>query len=213
MAMRRGTGWNGTGIPTLGVNIAPGMVRLPPSRVRVKLTQDPNPTTRVAGSRQETRVSSNTIDTQIDEEPIGEVRGGEPTNRQVRLASWLQDVMQDRPLREGKVISIGATAAQVRYRMDGEIKTDRFPVEEVFIFQNDGEIATAATDPNLIKVGTEVLIPQPLVRSELKQSITGGPTITPEIHSNTTIREQVAGSRQETRGSRSTRSRTRRPAR
>jgi hypothetical protein len=187
--MMRRPGWNGTGIPTLGINVAPGAVRLPPSRVYVKLNQDPNPTTRVAGSRQE-------ITTNIDE-PIGEVRGGGTSPTQVKLASRLQDVMQDRPLREGKVLSIGATGAQVRYEVDDEVRTSRFPVEEVFFFQRNGAIASAATDPNLVRVGTQVLIPQPLIRQEPRQSITGGATITPEF--NSSVRSSVAGSRQETR--------------
>lgn len=185
--MMRRSGWNGTGIPTLGINVAPGGVRLPPSRVRVKLTQDPNPTTRVAGSRQE-------LGAETDNEPIGELRGGERSPTQIKLASRLQDVMQDRPLREGKVLSIGATGAQVRYEVDDETRVSRFPVEEVFLFQRNGSIASAATDPNLVRVGTQVLIPQPLIRQE--QSITGGATITPQFNS---VRSSVAGSRQVTR--------------
>jgi len=185
----RGGGFSGLGVPTVGINVPPGAIRLPPSRVYVKLTQDPNPATRVAGSRQETRRDS-------DSEPIGEVRGGETSPTQVRLASRLHEVMEDRPLREGRVVSIGATAAQVRYEADGEVLTSRFPVEEVFFFQRNGSIASAATDPNLIRVGSQVLIPQPLIRREPRQSITGGATITPEFKSS--VRSSVAGSRQET---------------
>ena len=193
----RGTGWNGTGIPTLGLNVRPGGVRLPPSMVRVKLTQDAyTPTTRVAGSRQETRIESET----------GEIRGGQVNTKQVKLAGWLGDVMEDRPLREGKVISMGASGAQVRFTASGEVRTERFPVEEIFFFKKNGELATAATDPSMLHTGSRVLIPQPMVQRP--------DSVTQQGDGN--IRSSVAGSRQEARvmGSRqSTRSSSRRPAR
>lgn len=195
----RGTGWNGTGIPTLGLNVRPGGVRLPPSRVRVKLTQDPNPTrntptTRVAGSRQETRMSMRS------ESETGEIRGGQVDEKQVKLAGWLGDVMEDRPLREGKVVSLGASGAQVRFTASGEVRTERFPVEEIFFFKKNGELATAATDPSMLRTGSQVLIPQPMVQRPDSVARQGDVNIHTER--NTTIvpdsiRESVAGSRQE----------------
>jgi hypothetical protein len=189
MVGMRGTGWNGTGVPTLGMNVAAGGVRLHPSRVRVKLTQDPAPvTTRVAGSRQETTT------TRTSTSETGEIRGGKTDAQQVKLAGWLTDVMEDRPLREGKIVSMGATGAQVRFTADGEVQTARFPVEEIFFFKRDGALATAASEPSILRTGSQVLIPQPMIRRPDSVARQGDVNIYSESN---TIRESVAGSRQE----------------
>lgn len=154
----RGTGYAGTGIPTLGMNVrAAGPPGVPVGRVRVKMTTDPTIQQRVAGARQEARA----------EQPVDQ--------EQVRLASKLGNVMEDRPLREGTITSLGATGAQVKVAMNGSTTTARFPMEEVFFFKAGGALATAATDPDLVGIGTKVLVPQPAAAP----------------------REAVAGSRQE----------------
>jgi len=217
--MPRGTGWNGTGIPTLGLNVrAPGPAgqRIPNSRVRVKLTQEPNLTQRVAGSRQETATTARANATEQ-----GEVRGGEVSAEQVRLTGWLEDVMEERPLREGTITSIGATGALVKFQADGKVQTQRFPMEEVFFFKDEGQLATAATDPGMVGVGTQVLIPEPIEPREAvagsRQESTvireGTIQVAPENGEPGRVEpaqpaENVAGSRQSTR-----RSNNRRPAR
>lgn len=140
----RGSGWNGTGIPTLGMNVrAAGPAQRPVGRARVKLTQDSAVQQRVAGARQEAR------------------REQAADAEQVRLAANLQNLMNDRPLREGTVTSLGAKSAEVRFRAGNQVTTQRFPLGEVYFFKAGGLMATAATDPDLLGVGSQVLIPEP----------------------------------------------------
>ena len=59
------------------------------------------------------------------------------------------------------LFALGATGAQVRFRAGNQVTTQRFPMEEVYFFKAGGLMATAATDPDLVGVGSQVLIPEP----------------------------------------------------
>jgi hypothetical protein len=171
----RGAGWNGTGIPTLGMNVrAGGPAQRPVGRVRVKLTQDPTIEQQVAGARQEMRQAARQ-ERQADAQ-------------QTRLASNLENMMEDRPLREGTITSLGATGAQVRFRAGNQVTTQRFPMEEVYFFKAGGLMATAATDPDLVGVGSQVLIPEPP-----RQSVAGSREESTYRNGTVTIKPATAG--------------------
>lgn len=166
---------------------------------------------RVAGSRQEIRQSA----------------------EQSEVVNRMQEVMNNRPLREGTVVTTGATAFKVRYRADGMNHTERVPVADVFFFRGDGELASAATRPGAIHAGDRVLIPQATpkhasivdpkeaaatrvaISDEVQSRVQDGETIaadavvlTPrntalEASADTGIQERVAGSREEVREGRS----------
>jgi hypothetical protein len=162
---------------------------------------------RVAGSRQELRQSA----------------------EQSEVVNRMQEVMNNRPLREGTVVTTGATAFKVRYHADGVSHTERVPVEDVFFFQGDGQLSSAATRPGALHAGDRVLIPQASHKSasiadpkeaaaarvaisdEVQARVQDGETIaadavvlnprstTVEASADTGIQERVAGSREEAR--------------
>ena len=180
-----------------------------PSGSMQALTAPSDVQERVAGSRQELRQSA----------------------EQTEVVNRMQEVMNNRPLREGTVVTTGATAYKVRYHADGASHTERVPVADVFFFQGDGELASAATKPGAIHAGDRVLIPQAspkhvsivdpkeaaatrvAISNEVQSRVQDGETIaadavvlnpvTTEASADTGIQERVAGSREEAREGRS----------
>ncbi len=102
----------------------------------------------VAGSRQET-TDPLVVDT------------GVVTAMELRASRQIQDVMENRAITEGELIRLGATGAQVRITLNGEVRTERYPIENVFFFGSDGRLTTAAQAPDLVVPGASVLVPVP----------------------------------------------------
>lgn len=156
---------------------------------------------RVAGSRQELRNEETT------DEPL-DVKASPMTRQQVTLVNRTQEIMADRPMTEGEVMAIGATGVQVKVRVDGEYRTQRYPVNEVFFFKESGEIATAAILPSYVHLGDRVLVAvpaEPRPASVAKYPATPGEvredgsilvTPPPSVATSETVQEKVAGSRQ-----------------
>lgn len=115
--------------------------------------------------------------------------------QQIRVVNRMEDVMDNRPLTEGMVMSLGSGTVSVRYTQDGNLRVQSFPAAQVFYFQSGGGMATASMANGALQPGDRVLIPVPA--------------------QSTIIRQSVAGSRQESRSNGGTRrtSPARRPAR
>jgi hypothetical protein len=134
---------------------------------------------RVAGSRQEQRMSP-----------------GEE-----RTIQRMQNMMlNDRPLREGVVQKVGATGVTVQYTAGTQTRTDRFPMHEVFFFQDNGDIASAESEPELVQTGVRVLVPVSTRASAIENRTRIGNTVItePGTRTLTVPSERVAGSRQST---------------
>ena len=111
-------------------------------------------------------------DSEESDEPKGRVVGAAATRDQQRLARRAQDLMSNRSMREGTVISIGATGVLVRYSVDGEMRSYRFPTDEVFFFRPSGAMESASTAPAELESGDRVLVPDPVGR-EARVSVAG----------------------------------------
>jgi hypothetical protein len=156
-------------------------------------------TTRVAGSREETR---------MEETTMGEIRSAPADPEQLRMAQRVENIMENRPLREGQVTAIGASGVVVRYDLNGQMKTERFSVDQAFFFDESGRLATISSAPGSVSVGDRVMIPTE--GSRPRQAVAGSREIIRETvirerrpaASRTTIRSRVAGSRQSTRSRR-----------
>jgi hypothetical protein len=135
---------------------------------------------RVAGSRQEQRMS-----------PAEE-----------RTIQRMQNMMlNDRPLREGTVQRVGATGVTVQYTAGTQTRTDRFPMHEVFFFQDNGDIASAESEPELVQTGVRVLVPVSTRASAIENRTRIGNTVITEPGTSRAVTvpsERVAGSRQTT---------------
>lgn len=127
----------------------------------------------VAGSRQESTSSAPTM-TKAEKED------------EMRASYRIDTLMRDRPITEGELIRLGASGAQVRITTNGEVRTERYPMENVFFFGDDGRLATALQAPDEVTPGARVLVPVPTSEPDM--------TITPVMGSIVT--ERVAGSRQ-----------------
>src|SRR6185503_17683248 len=93
---------------------------------------------------------------------------------QERIAKRMQDLMAERPFREGVVASVSARSVSVRYQVARESRAARFAPDEVFFFQPDGRAATAASQPGLLHTGDRVLVPTP--RGEAPDEAAAAPT-------------------------------------
>lgn len=130
---------------------------------------------RVAGSRQESTSGPATM-TRAEKED------------ELRASHRIETLMRNRPITEGELIRLGATGAQVRITINGEVRTERYPVENVFFFADDGRLATAFQAPDEVVPGARVLVPIPITEATV--------TTTPAAGS---VTERVAGSRQTTK--------------
>lgn len=180
-------------VPTLGISAPP----LRPGRnARIAGRRMGGVRQRVAGSRQEL----------TGMEYVNQIKP-----QQVKLASRMEDVMDDRPITEGTVTDINGTGILVRYEVDGEPKIMRFTPGQVFFFHRNGDLATAAVEPGSVRTGSKVLIPIPINR-EPRQSVAGSRQ---EVRSESTYesgskmdaqmgapRSKVMGSRQSIRSRR-----------
>lgn len=179
------------------------------------------------------KVAGERIEMRASEHASSQTYGSAEDPKQISLASYARDLMQDRPMREATVVEPGATQIRVRYVVEGKPVVESYPVNQVFFFRDDNKMETAATAPSLISRGERVLIPERL-QSESRtsvatmqrerrstdsedyteeRSIAPGATSTDQRMdtASTPVREKVAGYRSQT----TTRSRStvrRRPA-
>lgn len=199
------------GVPNQGVTVlatGPTIVGNPnvpqPRRIGMQMStqvasapgtrQSGGPRTMVAGARQE-----------IHQERTVEQRVHPDSPEQVRLASYAEDLMEDRPFREGKVSHIGGTRLMVSYKVDGITRETSVPVAQAFFFRKNGEMQTVATAPELVQEGDRILFQEPR-QEEPRQSVAGSreEVRSEESYSapststrrSTTIRSRVAGQRQ-----------------
>jgi len=105
--------------------------------------------------------------------------------QELQAAQRMEDIMENRPVTDGTVVSLGATTAKIRYQVDGRTREALLPLENVFFFgpnERTGRttLQTVAGAAGKVGVGDEVMIP---------------------IQSGGEIRSAVAGSRQEMRSS------------
>jgi hypothetical protein len=115
-----------------------------------------------------TRTARVRIVPQITPSTNVEPMAGPTSPQEIRVAQRASAVMANRPLVPGTVTAVGATGIQVRYQIDGEMRTRRFPVTEVFFFNND-DLAAADTAPGLLRVGDRVMVPA----EEAREAVAG----------------------------------------
>jgi hypothetical protein len=164
--------------PIAPTHVAVGTVRTPPT---VQVFEPSIPTrTAVAGSRTVYRTTENVVN-------VAEVNP-----QQIRLADHMEDVMENRPLTEGTVISLHDRDVVVRYLSRGVVTVERFPMGNVFFFHNGGTLATASTGGRMLQPGDEVLIPLPTTVSIERQSVAGSRQ---EINGSTRVRVRRAPAR------------------
>jgi hypothetical protein len=89
--------------------------------------------------------------------PGAEVRRAPATPDQARLAAYAQQLMANRPMREGLVVSVNGDTVDVSYQCNGESRQDTFPAGEVFFFRPSGALTTASMTRTL-KVSDRVLV-------------------------------------------------------
>lgn len=218
----------GTTVPTLGVNVPPvvrtGMPLTSRTSSGRRVAMGPRlssnvaaaagtqfPTERVAGSRQETSGSETRDSMNMD------VKTASADPQQLKVVERAEDLMENRPLREGQVVRIGATGVTVKYEVNGDYRTERFPVGQVFFFQND-KLAALDTAPSALREGDRVMIPESVQEPReavagSREETTAGAVSTSSGTNYGMNSQRVAGSRQttsRTAGSRQVRSR--RPA-
>lgn len=104
------------------------------------------------------------------------------TPQQQALARQASQQMAQGPMRQGRLVSRNKSTALVTYTVDGQLQSARVPLSQVYFFQPGGAMATIATNPNTLEAGNRVMIPD-------------------------TGRSMVAGSRQESRVSPSSKAR------
>lgn len=80
---------------------------------------------------------------------------------QERTARRAQEVMAERPLREGTVVRMDNQQVRIRFSNRGTDQEDSVPTKEVFFFRKDGGIVTAANSAELLQTGDKVLFPDP----------------------------------------------------
>lgn len=80
---------------------------------------------------------------------------------QAQISRRAEELMAKRPFRSGKVIRISDDGIEVEYQLDGKARKDTFLPKEVFFFRTNGDLATAATQPDVLKAGDRVLVPEP----------------------------------------------------
>lgn len=167
-------GYRGS-VPIIGINVPAGglAARTTPRVTRTRVSSGAvlptevamAPGTRmprqlVAGRRQEAR---DTDERSGEEKPtITPSFTSQVDPQQIRLANRMENVMEDRPLTEGTVVTVGATGVLVRYEQDGEFRTERFRPAQVFFFHKhaqDSRLASAETDPDYVRKGDRVLVP------------------------------------------------------
>jgi len=125
----------------------------------------------VAGSREELRGGAGM---EGENGTQREILRAPATRDQVALANKLENLMAERPMREGLVLKIATDTVEVSYKCDGESKVETFPAGEVFFFRTSGSLATAATARGGLKVGDRVLVACEEKRaSEPRQSVAG----------------------------------------
>lgn len=101
-----------------------------------------------------------------------QVRAPSTDPQQMRVANRLENIMENRPMLSGRLIRTDAQGALVEYEVNGEIREDRFPLDQVFFFHQNGDASTLAVEPRLVAVGGNVLVPQPEAASPV-QSVAG----------------------------------------
>ena len=96
---------------------------------------------------------------------------------EVKLAVRLENIMENRPLIEGTVVGISDDGVMVRCEVNGDMRTERFPLGQVVSFQG-GRLASAAKLRSDLQPGDRVLVPQPVVK-KATQSVAGSRQVTP----------------------------------
>jgi len=169
--------FNGARVPVLGVNVPPTAI---PRGPRARVTQlSPTATQRLADTPNGV-VSSGAAAT-----PGMTMARVYSAPRDFATVQQVDNLMRaDRPLHEGRVVSVGATGAQVAYGLNNSMRTDSFPVDEVFFFRANGDLVTMAQNPEMVRVGSKVLIAEPRNNTPQfsvagsRQSYTGGARLT-----------------------------------
>jgi hypothetical protein len=164
-------------VPVLGVS-APPASRLPNRMSRNAF--GPEAARRLAGGPDGPDVAARSTATGTEDvsgQGAAEVHTGTRSDDQNRLASEVESLMRDRPLRSGTITGLSGDRMQVEYLVNGETRTATLPMDQVFFFRANGQMTTAAMDTRGAQRADHVLIPEP-----------------------ESIRQSVAGSRQQTRG-------------
>jgi hypothetical protein len=103
---------------------------------------------------------------QVGDTPMGPNDVAVPAEQAQQVANEAQhvlraeDLMEDRPFRLGTVVNVRAGVVDVAYEVDGRTRMDSFPPSEVFFFAPSGALMTAAAQPQMIRIGSRVLVPQ-----------------------------------------------------
>jgi len=107
--------------------------------------------------------------------------------RQAEVALNAEELMNQRPLREGTVTRAAAANLDVRVHTDASDQVHTYPAGEVFFFRTNGAIATAATAPNTLRTGDRVLVPEPLAK-EPRAAVAGSREATAPGAGTTSVR-------------------------
>lgn len=106
------------------------------------------------------------------------------TPDQERTARQAEQVMSERPLREGTVVKTDAAQVRIRFSNGGASHEDSVPTKQVFFFRKDGGLVTAANAAELLQTGDRVLFPDPTVQptqavaGQRQESRHGAPSLT-----------------------------------
>jgi hypothetical protein len=178
------------GVPIPGVNTA-----------GVRGDQDRD----IASARSETRqdletARDTTYDRMTDTERTTTTRTvHQPSmsRQQVQLARQTEDIMLDRPMSSGEMVKWVKGGCQVKVKVGDEYRTEFYPVDEVFFFRANGDMASAQTHSTMLRPGQDVLVPSPEEQQEPRQSVAGS-----REEYQGKIRSNVGGSRQNYRSRR-----------
>jgi len=180
MAARRG------GLPILGVNVpATAIPRAGRARVR-QLT--PTNDQRLADTDAGVEVvnPANPNPNTLGTHGTGDRTVSTGTPRDFGVVSQVSNMMaSDRPLRGGRLMQVNGSDATVEVSMNGRTQTAYVPLNEVFFFRGDGEMATLAQNPRAIRAGGSVMVADP-----------AQPLNPARMYPSTTPQQAVAGSRQ-----------------
>jgi len=86
-------------------------------------------------------------------------RSTRPSVAQARVVERAQNLMQDQPFREGQVVDLDGNTVTLRYSLNGDARTERVPLSQVFYFGSNGQLSTASTSPGTLQLGTRVMFP------------------------------------------------------
>lgn len=163
------------GLPILGVNVpATAIPRTGRARVR-QLT--PTNNQRLADTDEGVQVvnpanpNPNTLGTR----GTGTQVVTTPTPQDFGVVTQVSNMMaSDRPLRGGRLMQVNGSDATVEYSMNGQTRTAYVPLNEIFYFRGNGEMASLAQNPRAIRAGGSVMVADPAQPlNPVRQSVAG----------------------------------------